>query len=171
MLACSRFVYILLPDFDILCQTHQNSLGMYSPFSLYLCPDWIPASFRQVGTTSRSVSSPASFGARLVLTGSGIRLGFSRGPFAGWNDPALRWMTAPGGPGVARGRLRTAKSVGNRSDIGILLGLETSVQSWSVGKNGMLLSGFLSSRIAQRLVNSGQALSQLAWEFTPQDTQ
>jgi|SRR6266581_2240937 len=35
----------------------------------------------------------------------------------------------------------------------------------------MLLSGFLSSIIAQRFVNSGHVLSQLACELFPQDTQ
>ena len=72
---------------------------------------------------------------------------------------------------AAVGRLFTAYFRGNRSSRGILCGLAVSVQSCSVGKNGIAFSGFLSSRIAQRQLNSGQVLSQLGWDPSPQETQ
>ena len=69
------------------------------------------------------------------------------------------------------GRLLTTYVVGKRSLIGILGGLIDRVQSCSAGKNGMLLTGFDSFMILHRLMNSGQALSQLGCVESAQDTQ
>ena len=72
---------------------------------------------------------------------------------------------------IVGGRLLTANESGNLSANGTLLGLVTKVHSCSAGKNGMLLSGFLSSMNAHRLMKSGHALSQLACTLDPQETQ
>ena len=117
--------------------------------------------------SSSSASSPGSLAPNLPLGGSGMRLGLPWWGFPAAACPFLRLLFLA----AAGGMLLTANEGGNLSSYGTLLGLETSVHSWSAGKNGMLLSGFLSSMKAHRLMKSGHALSQLACALDRQDTQ